>query len=360
MAALRTPQSELPLEVLDRELIAKGAQIPEEELFKFEDSEGTPARDAIMARVKELYNAAPSPNPALSGIDTWRLANILIHKTRETGKNRMRGIWNKDYRMDYFGIADEQAKKNADCTAAIMFKDSLDDEKNGVSTLKTKNYGKVFNLWDEEPFRDQPIAAGKVCTGFLVKDDVIATAAHFVNERNVTGLYIVFGFRMSDPSTPLIRMSANENIYKGVKIIHRVLNRTGNKSDWALVKLDRKVVDHPVATLSRKRIFCDQPVYVIGHPVGLPLKYAPGGHILDIDEAFFSADLDVFMGNSGSPVFSSDTHEVIGMVVRGDTMDFRWTGKGWATVIYTSSDIKSSCPQCTRVSEFIDVVNGLQ
>ena len=141
MAALRTPQSELPLEVLDRELIARGAQISSEELFKFDDSEGTPARESIMDRVKELYETVPSPNPALSSMDTWRLANILIYKTRKTEKNRMRGIWDKDYRMDYFSIADERVKKNADCTAAIMFKDSLDDEKNGVSTLKTKNYG---------------------------------------------------------------------------------------------------------------------------------------------------------------------------------------------------------------------------
>ena len=67
---------------------------------------------------------------------------------------------------------------------------------------------------------------------------------------------------------------------------------------------------------------------------------------------FFSADLDVYSGNSGSPVFSKDTDEMIGIVVRGDNQDFRWTGNGWLSVIYPNTVIHSPKPQCTMVSEF--------
>jgi V8-like Glu-specific endopeptidase len=103
----------------------------------------------------------------------------------------------------------------------------------------------------------------------------------------------------------------------------------------------------------RDEISSDQEIYVIGHPCGLPLKYAPGAYVCDVNETCFSADLDVYSGNSGSPVFDSKTHEVIGMAVRGDNMDFRWNGKGWISVIYPNLDIVSGGAHCTRVSEFI-------
>jgi V8-like Glu-specific endopeptidase len=190
-----------------------------------------------------------------------------------------------------------------------------------------------------------------MCTGFLVAEDVIATAAHFADKNNVTTLRIVFGYKMLDPCTPVTRIS-NGDIYEGVKIIDRIYNRMGNRSDWALVKLNRNVEGQTIAALSNKGISCHQPVYVIGHPCGLPLKYAPGAKVGDIREAYFGADLDIYSGNSGSPVFNKDTHEVTGMVVRGDNRDFRWTGKGWVSVIYPNPEIHSRGAQCTRVSEF--------
>jgi V8-like Glu-specific endopeptidase len=132
-----------------------------------------------------------------------------------------------------------------------------------------------------------------------------------------------------------------------------------NRVDWELVKLDRKVKGQMIATLSKKDIFFDQSIYVIGHPVGLPLKYAPGARVGDIRGSYFTADLDVYSDNAGSPVFCSETHDVIGMVVRGDSRDFRWTGKGFMSVIYPNPVITSKGAQCTRVSEFINIVDRL-
>jgi len=339
--------SKFNVEELDMELIARGSQIHAEERFKFKDMEGTPEREIIMTQVKELYDTAPPLNQAFSHIDTWELVEKLIQ-----GMCGKRGIWFKDDRIDCFEITDEQIKRNTNCVAAICMKDNLIDKEKGFSTLKVKNYGKAFNLCNCEPFHHQPIAIGRLCTGFLVKDDVIATAGHCANENNVTDLRIVFGYKMLNPFTP-VTWIPNENIYKGEKIIHRVCKRTGNQSDWALIKLDRKVEGREVVTLSYKEISRDKPVYIIGHPLGLPLKYAPGAQVRDINDTYFAADLDVYCGSSGSPVFDSKTHEVIGIVVRGDSRDFRWTGKGWVSVIYSRSDIHSQKPQCTRVSEFI-------
>jgi hypothetical protein len=357
--ARRTAQFEITIEDLDRELIARGAQVPQKDLFKFEDTEGTPARKDMMDQIKLVYDEVPSPNPALALISTDALVKTLIHKTRQIEENRKRGIWFEDHRMDCFGITDEQVKKNISCVAAIVFEKDLIDEKSGFSTLKVKNYGESFNLYEGEAFREQPVAAGRVCTGFLVKKDVIATAAHCVLGYAVRDLCFVFGFKMSDPYTAVTQVP-NENIYKGYKIIGcTYLPKANRRSDWALVKLDREVEGQEAVTLSKDEITCDQPVYVMGHPAGLPLKYAPGAKVRGFKENFFSADLDTYMGSSGSPVFNEKTHEVIGIVVHGDTRDFRWMGSGWGSIIYPNPERTSKGPQCTRVSQFKDIVDKL-
>ncbi|UCH93507.1 MAG: trypsin-like peptidase domain-containing protein [Candidatus Aminicenantes bacterium] len=347
---------ELPVEELDRELIARGAQIPDEKRFKFADREGTPEREKIMKQVKQLYKeAALSPNKELSHISTEELVRTLIFKTREMDNER--AIWILDDRKDIYEIDDEDIKRSTDCVVAICMKDDLIDKKRGLSALKVKNYGKVFNLCDSEPYRDQPISIGEVCSGFLVKDDIIATAGHCANENNVKNLRIVFGFKMSDYCTAVTQVP-RENIYEGVEIIQRVYSGLDKEPDWALVKLDRKVEGHEPAKLSRNDIYQGLPVYVIGHPAGLPLKVAPGAHVCDISDSCFVADLDIYSGNSGSPVFCRQTHEVIGIVARGDNRDFRWTGKGWVSVIYPNFELFSKGAQCTRVSEFIDIIDN--
>jgi hypothetical protein len=345
------------IEELDMELIARVAKTPGEEQFKFKDKEGTQHRHALMSKVKELYDTAPPANQALSHIRTEELAELFMTKTREL--NDERAIWGKDDRMDFYEIREEQIKKNANSVAAICLKKDLTDKNNRISLLRVKNYGTVFNLCSKEPFRNQPIGAGRMCTGFLVKEGVIATAGHCADEKSVTELRIVFGFQMLNPYTSVTRIP-QKNIYKGVKIIHRLCDPKGKGPDWELIKLDRKVEGHPPVKLSGKPIYLDQPVYILGHPCGLPLKYTSGAQVRGINGACFAADLNVYSGNSGSPVFDSNTHEVIGIVVRGDTQDFRWTGKGWLSVIYPNPVIRSQEPQCTRVSEFRHIVDKRQ
>jgi hypothetical protein len=344
---------EFSVEELDRELMARGAQIPEKKRFKFSDREGTPERDAIMAHVKKLYNKTLTLNNALSHISTWELTKIIMFKIGKMAIDDVRGSWGPDGRMDSCMIEDDTIRSNTNCVAAICLKDNLINKNETFSILNVKNFGETFNLCDNEPFRDQPISAGHLCTGFLVKEDVIATAAHFTRNHNVTDLRIIFGFKMKDESTPEIRFH-NENIYKGINVIHSVYSGLPDGPDWALVKLDHKVKDQVVAMLSKDEIYSDQEIYVMGHPCGLPLKYAPGAYVCDFNETCFAADLDIYSGNSGSPVFDNKTHEVIGMVTQGDNRDFRWTDRGLISVRYPNLKFSSKGAHCTRVSEFIE------
>ena len=57
---------------------------------------------------------------------------------------------------------------------------------------------------------------------------------------------------------------------------------------------------------------------MLGHPSGLPMKYTGGAKAFEIEDNYFTTNLDSFGGNSGSPVFNAKTLEVEGILVRGD------------------------------------------
>jgi hypothetical protein len=344
---------------VDRAFVFKSVKDSDETWFEFKDRQRTPERDKVMKQVKEFYDAAAreTPNEELSQFSIQELLDELLIKAREI-KEKSKAVWVVDDRKDLFEIEDKELKKNANCVALICHENNLINKKRGRSTFDVKNYGKFFNLCDTEPFRPQPVLSGWLCTGFLVKEDIIATAAHCVNEKNIRDLRIVFGYRMLD-SQNAVEEIPDKNIYQCVDIIKKTYTGENAEPDWALVKLDRKVEGQAVAALSKEDIYHGQHAYVIGYPLGLPLKLAPGAQVCDISETCFAATLDIYSGNSGSPVFCNETHEVIGMVMHGDNRDFRWTKKGMLSVIYPNLEMKTRGPQCTRVSEFIDVVDNL-
>ncbi len=357
MEGLRKSANEFTVEELDRELIARGAPISEEKRFYFPAGEGHEERDDIMKEVKQLYDSSAPLNEALCHISTWELAKVLMEKTGRKIIDIIRGIWGDDNRIDFYQIKDEHIKRNADCVAAICFENNLKYSNTGFYKLETVNYGITYNLCEFEPFRDQPIGKGRLCTGFLVGDDLIATAGHCACEKNVARLCFIFGYRMTSLSTPVTQIP-EQDVYKGVRIIERAYDRE-KESDWVLIQLDRKVKGRPAAALSKEGIYPNQPLYVLGHPCGLPLKCGKGAKVHHADMTLFAADLDIYMGNSGSPVFDGKTHEVVGIVVHGDTRDFRYVGNGWLSIIYSKQEIVSRGPRCTRVSEFIDIVDKL-
>jgi hypothetical protein len=345
MTEQRKSLFDFSVEELDQEIIARAAQSEENELFHFRDKEGTPCRDEIMTSVKKLHEAAPPRNEELDGMGTPDLVKALIFKA-DPAMDFTRNTWAGTI-MDEYEIWDKQILNNTGCVAAVCLKDDLQTAKKGISILKTKNYGETFNLDEKEPFLCQPVAAGPIGTGFLVKEDVIATAAHVVNKNNITGTRFLFGYRMQEEFLPVLEF-ANENIYSGVKIINQIANPYGG--DWVLVKLDRKVEEQPVVSLYTGDISFKQEVYVIGHPRGLPLKFAKGMSLRKIENSYFAANINIYSGSPGSPVFDLHTHQVIGMVVRSHNHDFRWTGKGWRSINFSHSK-RVDCP---RVPGFID------
>jgi len=273
------------------------------------------------------------------------------------------GIWGLDERLDYYDIENQQVRENTECVAAICLKGDLRQGKAGFYTLPVRNFGESYNLVRSERFRDQPAYNGFICTAFLVEEDVIATASHCLDNYPLSDYRFIFGFKMLNSLQAVTDIPDND-IYRAVKIIdwyspdiHNLSDKLAPQPSWALVRLDRRVTGKRVAKLSKSDLPIDQGVYMIGHPCGLPLKVAPGASVFKILNNCFVADLDSFAGNSGSPIFDGKTHEVVGLLSRTDSKDFRETHEGVFSVIYPSYDEISYGPICTGVSAFISYID---
>ncbi|MBI4964408.1 MAG: trypsin-like peptidase domain-containing protein [Desulfomonile tiedjei] len=260
-------------------------------------------------------------------------------------------IYGIDDRQDIWELSSaDPMKSQADSVVALFEAGSITDNGNGTSSLQTTKFRTARNLCPEERFGEQPV--GAFCTGFLVAPDIIATAGHCANASNVQDVRFVFGFEMENETKARLIIDNNE-IYRGVNIIGRQEIASG--ADWALIRIDRAVTNHPVLQVRKSgKINDNQSVYVIGHPSGLPKKVAGGSAVRKNESPeFFVANTDTYGGNSGSPVFNANSHQVEGILVRGET-DFVTQGNCTVSLVCPASGCRGE--DCTRTSVFASLI----
>lgn len=290
------------------------------ELRRRERSNATKSADGERSRAA----AAPPSGRAreLHGLSTAELAKLA--------QDRQRVIYGVDNRKDLYQVTSSAVRKAADAVVALVKASDLTRQPDGSYTLATERYGDAYQLCGSEPFVSQP--TGCFCSGFLVAADLVATAGHCVkNQADLAGMRFVFGFRMVDADQARTSFAAKD-VYAGRTLIGRKLSQDG--TDWALVRLDRPVVGRqPVKLRTQGKIGNAQKLFVLGHPCGLPQKYAPGARVRDnTPTPFFVANLDTYGGNSGSPVFNATTVRVEGILVRGEN-DFVSNGGCYVSMV---------------------------
>jgi len=131
----------------------------------------------------------------------------------------------------------------------------------------------------------------------------------------------VFGFDMLDATTPVLTFNADQ-VYTGTAVIARQFT---NEYDYCVVRVDRAITVASSLPLRREgAVAVGTQVGVIGHPWGLPKKIAFGAHTLvraNNADGYFTANLDTYARNTGSPVFNEAESLVEGIFVRGN-VDF--------------------------------------
>ncbi|MBI4347364.1 MAG: trypsin-like peptidase domain-containing protein [Elusimicrobia bacterium] len=232
-------------------------------------------------------------------------------------------IYGSDDRLDIFQVKNQRALALADSTVALFQGSdvSADAENPGRSKLAVEHYGQSMRLCKEEPFYNQP--NGAFCSGSLVAPDIIMTAGHCVRSQSACeGTKFVFGFSVKKEGE-YPNSVATDDVVSCVKLLGR--EEVGSGADWALVRIDRKVTHHKPLELNRTGVLKKgTPMFVIGHPAGLPTKVAGGATVRDeTPNGYFVANLDTYGGNSGSAVFNGVSGLVEGILVRGET-DYVW------------------------------------
>lgn len=338
---------------LDRELLSRDKPGPGDKRFDFQNRAGTPLRNGFMNEIEKLYKAALTPNESLHQFLTMEFRNILRLRATSSFRNPYISFeW-----MEAFQVYDDDIKQNTLCTAAIVMGNELRLGADNRFALETENYGNCFNLCPKDPFSTQPIVAGPVCTGFLVKEDVMVTSAPWITGESLEDLRIVFDYRMQDAKTSVTHLP-HENIYRAVKFL-RCPDNSGDNSGWVLLKLDRRVEDRSPVELNDKEIEKDKVLYTVGHPVGLPLKQVSGPRVLDVpDDNYFYANLGMYGSGSGSPVFANGSDKVVGFVEHIFYPGLRWTGECWFSIANGLSGYGTKGVRCTVPGVFAEALNS--
>jgi hypothetical protein len=296
-----------------------------------------------------------APQASLETVDA--LKYFRSEQIYEVLRAKQLSIYGVDNRKDLYEIADPLIQRHSDGVVAIFNLNMLTPNGNGTSRIATRPFGSLRPLCPDEPFIDQPAS---VCdTGFLVARKIVLTAGHIVN---LPHKYFVFGFRMTSATFPQVFDISDSQIYRGKRIIAANPGQPGSDDDFALIELDQVVTDYEdrVLTIRRTgRIKDGERVQVLGHPRGLPLKFADGARVTNnTNDSFFVANLDTYVGNSGSPVFNSSTHIVEGILVRGGERDFVHVGHCEKSLVcpVISDQPECSGEECMRVARIASLI----
>lgn len=267
-------------------------------------------------------------------------------------------LYGQDNRKDLYQVKSPEILALADSTVALFESDKV-SLRGGRAGLATESYAEAHNLCKTEPFREQRI--GPFCSGSLVGPDLVLTAGHCVKrKRNCAATKIVFGFALRKAGELPESVPAGE-VYGCAEIVERKLKKDGR--DWELIRLDRPVKNHAPLSIDPDEASAGAPVLAIGHPNGLPAKVAGGAFVLDDKpKNYFTADLDTYHGNSGSPVFDARTGKIVGILASGEDdfeqaveEDFRRFGSCNKSRVCTGD--KCDGEEVTKVSVFLNAVS---
>jgi hypothetical protein len=260
-------------------------------------------------------------------------------------------IYGADDRQEAYEVLDPAMQTVMQATTAVMNVGDLTPINGGYSLDLSTTFGAAHRLCASEPYANQPAPA--YCSGFLVADDLMVTAGHCIDNTSCAGTAFVFGFEMIDAGT-VVGAVPTSSVYTCSQIVARAETNT---NDYALVRLDRPVTGHtPLPVRTSGTIANGSAIIVAGHPSGLPLKVAGGANVQEnASSSYFSANLDTYGGNSGSPVVSP-AGVVEGILVRGNT-DFNYVRKQRCYVSNVCSD--NGCPgfeDVTRITQIADLI----
>lgn len=191
-----------------------------------------------------------------------------------------------------------------------------------------------LRMCPECAYATQPSAHARG-TAFFIAPNVVATAAHVLitasNGLDVSRFRFVSGFVKHHQDDFLgavvVLKSAVFKPTAGYVLTADAYEMSGSGPDWALVSVEPAYPAFAAANplpanavgIQTSPIEAFTKVYSLGHGLLLPTKVSYMGEVIsnDLAKPYFEVSLTLLGGNSGSPVFNSLTHELVGIYTRG-------------------------------------------
>lgn len=271
----------------------------------------------------------------------------------EGAKVNPKVIYGTDDRLDLYDVAEQTWTTKAESTVALIQGSKLKAAGNGYS-INTTNYGSSQSLCKTEPFYEQVTAA--FCSGSLIGPDLIMTAGHCIRTlSSCQSTKFVFNFAYKIKGVDPKAVGADD-VYSCKELVYSELN-SSNMNDFAIIRLDRKVVGRqPLPIRQTGNVAQGDDLVVIGHPSGLATKVAGGASVRDNSpQTYFIANLDTYGGNSGSAVFNAKTGLVEGILVRG-AQDFVYKNGCYVSNVCADNGCRGE--DVTRVTNILKHVDA--
>lgn len=290
-------------------------------------------RKAVIKRIEELAQEEEEEDNDIMEFPT--ILTKLFRRKEDKNKYTVLVLEMLDKLLNLMEVNINSVVLIVDDSSLIYVKDSnkytLHHKRLGDLTKTIE--GENLTLCQNVPFLNEPVFDKVLGTGFFVKENMILTAGHVVaphKYRNkLDNLRFIVGvnnksYNSIDPSS-IYKIDINCN-----NCIE--LENTRLRNDWALIQvksLSGKGFKSPLPKLRMNSVKYKQKIYCVGHGFGLPQKVSYQGKVIQYrsSKPRFECHMDVFAGNSGSPVCDARTHEVIGMVIGGTYIPFLTTEK---------------------------------
>lgn len=267
----------------------------------------------IPADLRDAPAAAAAQLP-----DSARGGGVPEPAAPDYGTDGSKAIIGDDDRIEYCEAA-PAVKEMADAVAALVLKKAPQ----GVQG------DPPIPLCPGERFYGQPALA--FCTGFLVGEDLVATAGHCIKRDSCANTRFVFGFAVKEPGEIPAGLGPESDAYDCKEVLVSRFTPKSRDDDMALVRLDRPVAGRKPLPLNTSGVMAAEgtPVITIGHFLGVPLKISLNGDVrksvslpAQYEQTWFATSLDTFPGNSGGPVINTATGLVEGINVRSGGRTF--------------------------------------
>jgi hypothetical protein len=217
----------------------------------------------------------------------------------------------------------DEVRTNTEAIGIFVSDRHLDTAGSNPLELLTGNYGSMKGLDDGDFLRNE-IANREISgTCCAIDDQKILTAGHVLGDQErrwleEEKLYVLFGFATRIDGQTQTVFDPMTQLAKVVRP-HGVDLKYSFKEEWLILDIDRSILKYGGrrhAILSDVPLEDWAPVYTLGHPNGLSLRYASSPFTVPgPEETCFRAFVEGYGGASGSPVFDARSHRIVGIAV---------------------------------------------